>query len=173
MNSTPELSSWAVRRIDWEKISDTTRAALDFVCHSRASHAQTAAGTAFDPKVVREAFASAKREFRTVLKPLRTQINLASGLVIVSIAATIAGAAFAMVNRWAGSALSIAGIGSMFGILTRMWQLAKDQAMLELIPSRYELALQLASSPEQFSTILNEFLRESTSIRSQKEKARR
>lgn len=173
MNYTPKLSSWAVRRIDWQKISDTTRAALDFVGHSRAGHAQTADATAFNPEVVREAFASVKREFRTVLKPLRTQMKLASGLVIISIAATIAGAAFAMVNPWAGSALSIAGMGSMLGILTRMWQLAKDQAMLELIPSRYELALQLATSPEQFSTILNEFLRESTSIRSQKERAAR
>ena len=98
-------------------------------------------------------------------------MKLASGVVIVSLAATIAGAAFAMVNPWMGSAVSVAGIGSMFGILTRMWRLAKDQAMLELIPARYELALQLAASPEQFSAILNEFMRESSLIRSQKERA--
>jgi hypothetical protein len=167
VNHRPELSSWTVRRIDWQKIGDTTRAALDFAGGSRGVRAESPATPPFDPHVIREAFASVKREFRTVLKPLRTQMKLASGLVILSLAATITGAAFAVVHPWMGSAVSVAGIGSMFGFLTRMWQLAKDQAMLELIPTRYELALQLATSPDQFSDILNEFMRESTSIRCQ------
>lgn len=168
MTPTLRLSSLTARRIDWQRIDDTTRAALDHLGKSRSAVAgSVAADPVFDPHLVREAFGSMKREFQSVLRPLQLQMRFVSGLIFVSLAVTISGAALTKVSLWRGSVLSLAGVGAMFGFLTRAWQLAKDQAMLELIPSRYELALQLAASPEQFAAILNEFLRESNSLRQQ------
>ena len=46
----------------------------------------------------------------------------------------------------------------MFGLLERAWRLTKDQAMLELFPARYELALQLSLTRERYSKILNQFM---------------
>ena len=54
--------------------------------------------------------------------------------------------ALAFIHPRIGSALSLAGIASMLGLLHRAWLLSRDQAMLELIPSPYELALKLSTS---------------------------
>jgi hypothetical protein len=48
----------------------------------------------------------------------------------------------------------------LFGFLERAWRLTKDQAILELIPARYELALQLSLTREQYSKVLNQFMQE-------------
>jgi hypothetical protein len=92
-------------------------------------------------------------------------MKIVSFLILLSIATTIAGAAFAFIDPRIGSALSLAGIGSMLGLLHRAWLVSRDQAMLELIPGRYELALKLSASRLQSRTVLNQFLAETSSLR--------
>ena len=117
-----------------------------------------------DQKVLRSAFDAAEQAFHVVLRPLRNLMRLITVLLIVSIAVTIAGAALMTLTRWAG-ALSVGGLISMFGLLTKAWSLARDQAMLELIPARYELALQVCASKKQAAAIVNAFLKETNSVR--------
>ena len=163
MKGTPHLSGFTEQRINWRKIDDTTRALLDEVGGQRSAETSE---PEIDPQLIRDAFASVKLEFERVLGPLRRRMYLVSGIILLSIAVAIAGAALAMVSPWRGSALCIAGIGSLLGFLSRGWQLSKDQAMLELIPSRYELALQLCLSREQYRDILSRFMEETTAVRS-------
>lgn len=119
-----------------------------------------------DPTLIRrEAFGHAEAEFQWVLKPLRAQMKIVSGLVLVSIAVAITGAALASVTPWVRGVMSVGGIETLFGLLFKAWQLSRDQAMLELIRARYGIALQLATSPREVKQILTQFLAETSSIR--------
>jgi hypothetical protein len=114
---------------------------------------------------VRQAFEHIEAEFKRVLQPLGRQMKIVQTIVLVSVAVTIAGACLSFVNPWGGSVLSLGPIGTMLGFLPRTWRLSRDQAMLELIPIRYGLALQLSDSPQQFKRVLTQFLSETSSLR--------
>jgi len=160
------LSRGTSRRIDWTRITDVLRVTADrFGEHrSGASTENQDYLRSEDLIALQSAFSVAEQAFRTVLRPLRNLMRLVTVLLILSIAVTIAGAALAMLTRWA-SILSVAGLISMFGLLTKAWTLARDRAMLELIPARYELALKVCTSKKQAGTIVNDFLKETNSAR--------
>lgn len=67
-------------------------------------------------------FSHVESEFQRVLKPLRAQMKIVSGLVLVSIAVAIAGAALASVTPWVRGVMSLGGISALFGLLFKAWQ---------------------------------------------------
>ena len=104
------------------------------------------------------------RVFQRALDPLRIQVRVVSALVLLSLALAISGAVLAQANLWRGSTLSLTGIGSLLGFLSTALRLSRDQALLELIPAKYELAFELSKSPRQLNRVLAEFLKEMSAL---------
>ena len=65
-----------------------------------------------------------------------------------------------------GSDRSGHGGGAMIPLVGRTWRLARDQAILELLPAKYEALLQLCRSQEQHSEALRRMMDELTATQS-------
>lgn len=156
----PVLSKSASRLLNWKLINDTMRFALDEVGASRGGRLGAANGQQIDRELVEKAFQALKSEFRRVLGPLRKQIIVSSTLILLSLAITIAAAALISIRPMSAGIVSAAGIGAMIPLLGRTWRLARDQAILELLPAKYEAILQLCNSQEQYSEALRRMMDE-------------
>jgi hypothetical protein len=158
----PILSKSASRLLNWKLINDTMRFALDEVGSDRSGHTEPAPNVkeSIDHELVAKAFQALKGEFRRVLGPLRKQIIVSSTFILLSLAATISGAALLSIKPLSGGIVSIAGIGAMFPLLSRTWRLARDQAILELLPAKYEAILQLCRSQDQYNEALSRMMEE-------------
>jgi hypothetical protein len=161
------LSNKASSMVNWARVDDGIRLVLSELDPTR-SLSSAAPGNALpmvDHEVVRRAFDQAKGEFQKVLAPMKRGLQLAFGMVIASLALAISGVALSFLNPWGGGFLSLAGLGTMVGFFRRAWELNRDQAMLELVPARYELALNLSTSSQEYERILREFLKETATMR--------
>lgn len=157
----PILSKSASRLLNWKLINDTMRFALDEVGSDRSVHKESSPNVQnIDHELVEKAFRALKGEFRRVLGPLRKQIIVSSTFILLSLAATISGAALLSIKPLSGGIVSIAGIGAMFPLLSRTWRLARDQAILELLPAKYEAILQLCKSQDQYNDALSRMMEE-------------
>ncbi|TPI31490.1 hypothetical protein FJ414_23310 [Mesorhizobium sp. B3-1-6] len=162
---TGHLSTVTARRINWRLIDDALGTALDQSGPDRGGRETTGRPNSASDETLQRAFAIVSSEFLRVLDPLRTQVKFVSWLILASIAVTIAGGVLAFLQPVGGGILTLAGIGTLFGLLVKAWQLARDQAMLELVPARYELALRYARSNKQESELIKQFMTETSSIR--------
>jgi len=163
----PVLSKSASGLLNWKLINDTMRFALDEVGASRSGHPSPADRQQhIDPEVVERAFKALKSEFRRVLGPLRKQIIVSSTLILLSLAVTIGAAALISIKPMSAGIVSAAGIGAMIPLVGRTWRLARDQAILELLPAKYEALLQLCRSQEQYSEALRRMMDELTAAQS-------
>lgn len=153
------LSATAARQVNWNAIQDSTVGIADQGLEAAPPDGVTVEQT-------RRVFDTARREFKKALEGLRrlTRILLAvAGLLAV---VAIAGAFISTIQRsFAGGAVSTVGVVALLGLFAKIHSLGRDQAMLELLPVRYEMALELASTPEDRRKILDNFLRETTSLR--------
>jgi len=158
MTPTLRLSSSARSRIDWSRINDATLGAR--------ARGDTDAADA-DPKKIHQVFTVAKQEFQVALASLRRLVALMSWLVGLAAAVAVAGLVlFAVFDaRVPGAVTCGVSLTSLVALVVKMWQLGRDQAMLELIPTRYEIALSFATSNTQLSEILTKFLTETESLR--------
>jgi hypothetical protein len=160
-----DLSSTTAHRIDWQVIEDVF--GLTAGQERRAASGATANEplSAEDRDDARRAFAVAQQEFGKTLVWLRTTMRLSLAAIILAVAVGVAGGALIQISPWA-SLISIASIGSLFGLLPKAFGLARDQAMLELIPARYTLALELCATKQDLQKLLTRFLDETSSARS-------
>jgi hypothetical protein len=167
-DDVPVLSKSASRLLNWKLINDTMRFALDEVGVTRSGHpgASTDGHEHIDSEVVEKAFKALKSEFLRVLGPLRKQIIVSSTLILLSLAVTIAAAALISIRPMSAGIVSAAGIGAMIPLVGRTWRLARDQAILELLPAKYEALLQLCRSQEQYSEALRRMMDELTATQS-------
>jgi hypothetical protein len=159
------FSGYTSRRIKWQVIEDTLAVTLDHVGDQRAASKREGLVQTVDPDVIKKAFQQMKLEFQAVLNPLRRLMKVVAALTILSACVSFAGATLALLHPIIGCSMSIAGLGSLLGLVSKAWLLSRDQAMLELIPGRYELAMQVSDSPEQLRKILTAFLSETSSLR--------
>lgn len=174
MKSTPlrthSLSGAASRQLQWEKIADAIRISLNQIGGDRGTASTKGADLelgADQRAVVERAFELARQEFRRVLEHQRRMMQFVTYILLGSIALSIAGATLLRLTPW-GGAVSIASLAALLGLLYKGWQLTRDQAMLELIPARYELAMQIATSKRQAEAILNAFLKETSSLQTRR-----
>jgi hypothetical protein len=163
------LSSSTIRKVDWGALTDQVNLALGEIAATRGRAAPADADSPENAverssEVVAKAFESANARFKEVLGPLRQTMRLVQGLLLLSMASAVVGGAVAMISPWPGIGLSVVALTSMFGLLVQSWLLARDQAMLELIPDRYQLALQLLPAKDH-AKLLNVFLQETSSLR--------
>jgi hypothetical protein len=166
------LSPRTAQRVQWNLASDTARLLLAEVDTERGraatSERPVASSSEFavNEERVRRAFEQAKLEFSRVLGPTRKGMQWSLAIAVIALAVTVAGAALSFLNPWGGGLVSLAGLGVMLGYLRRAWMLNRDQLLLELVPARYELALTLARTKEQYAQILRTFLKETDSLHS-------
>ena len=162
------LSRAAASRINWEPILDEIGLVAGQVRSTKRRPEESDAQSGREVEGRRESLllslAHLKEEFENTLGWLRRIMRVVIALVVGAVALTVAGAALLQVTPYAGL-LSIAGIGSLLGLLTKAWRIARDQAMLELVPARYTLAIELARSDEDIQKIIADFLAETSSLR--------
>ena len=158
--TTLRLSGAARGRVNWKRINDITAGV-------RSRSTPAGVGRQVEPDRVREIFKVAKEEFQAALNSLRNLTRVTTWLILLSVAVALAGLLLILILnlRIYGAVTSGVSLSTLLALMFKMWQLGRDQAMLELIPTRYEIALSLATSPDQFSKILDQFLTETESLR--------
>jgi hypothetical protein len=117
---------------------------------------------------VNRAFELAKGEFNKALYPLQKEINLFTKIVFPALGIAIALCVLAVGLSYYPIALgagSFGGLGALYVCMLRVWKLGKDQALLVLIPSAYELQFSLALTPQQHCFILRAFMQETLAMR--------
>lgn len=158
------LSSSTRAKIDWQRMEAST---AGFVTRSSTSSESAAAATASapDPGPV---FAMARKEFQRVLSSLNLLVRTLTILAGLSVVVCIVGVVVAGVAKQmlSGAALTVTGTGALIGLFNKIHAIGRDQAMLELIPVKYELALQLATAPEAKAKLLDNYLQEVGSLKS-------
>jgi hypothetical protein len=105
-----------------------------------------------------------RNEFNKALSSQRVILRIVIGGVSLAIACAVAGGALLQITPLA-SVISIASIGALIALLIKLYNLARDQAMLELIPARYELAIALCQTRADANKLMGEFLAETSSGR--------
>jgi hypothetical protein len=112
-------------------------------------------------------FATARQEFQRALASLELTTRV---LVIVagfSAAACLGGVVVAAAWKqvFGGAIFTGAGTAALLGLFAKIQAIGRDQAMLVLVPTKYELALQFATTPEDRKIILERFLEEVSSLK--------
>jgi hypothetical protein len=112
----------------------------------------------------RRAFDNAKEEFSKAIAWIRF-MRLAIGGIVAALAAAVVGGALLQISPWA-NVVPIASLGLLVALLLKMSGLARDQLMLELLPLRYSLALELCRTKQDLQRVLIQFLDETAKSRS-------
>jgi len=161
-----KLSNTASKDIDWPAIEDVLGALAN---RQRKAGPTAAAGEPVSPEereAARRAFVIVEEEFSKSMRWIRTTIRLSIAGVIGAVVLAVIGGALLQVSPWA-SAISIASVASLFALLPKAFGLARDRAMLELLPTRYSLALELCTTKSELQKLLSRFLDETSSMRKQ------
>ena len=160
MATALKLSPSASKLINWQVIEDST-----------AGTGQRSGSLIQEPQALDEGitktFAMARQEFSRALQSVRHLTSvflwLAGGSAVVCIGGLILVAAYRQIVS--GVIFTASGTTALMVLFTKIYTLGRDQAMLELIPTKYELALRIAESPRDRKKVLDEFLKETSSLR--------
>jgi hypothetical protein len=163
------FSHATAKRINWTAIKDSS-----IGTSVRGGDATGITRMADSPVAAREVqasdlervFATMRSEFKSALSGLRRLMNIILLLAGLSLAAAIAGTIIAGTLRaiFGGMALSTVGVVALIDLLRRVARLGREQAMLELIPAKYELALSIAETSEDRRKVLNSLMKEMDSL---------
>jgi hypothetical protein len=161
--SLGSLSAATSKRINWAVLESIVGTVVQ---QARRPGAPTGMEplTAEDRESARRAFLAVREEFDKTLIWLRKTIRVAMAGIIGAAAAAVVSAVIVQVTPWA-SLVSMASAGSLFGFIPKAISLARDQVMLELVPSRYSLALELCATRKDLSLLVARFLEETSSLR--------
>lgn len=161
------LSRFASKRINWQLIDDSAVGLAMRGGEEAQRDADAARLSPQAPEEVTRVFETARREFQRTLRTLALIVRVLMLIAGLSAAASIGGLVVATVGRQllGGAIFTGAGTASLLTLFTAIRAIGRDQAMLELLPMRYELALQLATTATDRRKILARFLDETASLR--------
>ena len=159
------LSTAARARVDWQRITDAFGLQSGTMRQSGGSADDNTLITPEERSRLQKAVDLAGQEFDTALGSLRRLSRLVIGGIVVALAIAIVGGALLQLTPYA-SIISVAGIGSLFALLTQAWRISRDQVMLELIPARYSLAVEFCRTRKDVQRLVAAFLDETSSLRS-------
>lgn len=159
MQNLKPLSTATKRRIDWRAIENASAAFAGF----RGEGGESREPPAREPHAS-DFFRVLQTEFDGAIAPLNFWMKLVAPVLLVSLAVAIGGGALLAMTPW-GAIVSIAGMVSLFGILTKVWWLSRDHLFLQLTLVRYELLLKSATSFEEKRDVVRQFLEETSHIR--------
>jgi hypothetical protein len=157
--------------ISWNQLD-----ALTFGFLERAARGAGAQTSPFDdPEKQRQLgalFDLFQQQCNTALTELRRSTRACVWTIIVAMMCAVAGAvvlAFLESQRMLGGVLTAGGLGALATVLARALGLARDEAMLQVLPTKYQLAFQLARDPKQYDEAYRAFLAETNSLRSSRQ----
>ena len=158
------LSGATQKKINWQRIEDS---AIGIVKRGKESEEAGAAGAAPPPIDVAPIFATARQEFQRALASLEFMTRMLVIVVGISVVASLAGVVLAAVWKQVlgGAAFTGAGTAALVALFLKIHAIGRDQAMLALVPTKYELALQFATSAQDRKAILARFLDEVSSLK--------
>jgi len=161
-----ELSRPTAARVNWHAIDIAFGALDDTVKKGTPSRTSDSDDKLSDDdrEAVRRAFEIAKEEFSKTVGGVSRMMRYAIGGMVLALVLSVASGALLQFTPWAGL-ISVASLDVLFGLVHQAIGLARDQAMLELIPSRYVLALALCSTKRELKSLQARFLDETTSLR--------
>jgi len=151
------LSRATIKKIQWQRIEDS---AIGLTARGEVSKPPSQTDVA-------PIFATARQEFQRALASLDLMVKALVVVAGVSVAVCIAGVIVAATagQLWGGVAFTGVGSASLFTVFNRIHAIGKDQALLTLIPTKYELALQFAATPADRRKVLDQFLNEVSSLK--------
>jgi len=158
------LSNGTSRNIDWQTIEDVVGVVSGLQRKAPSDTGLDEHLSAEDREAARRAFVVVREEFAKAIGWIRSTMRWSIIGIVAAVAVAVIGGVLVQVSPWAGL-ISIASIGSLFALLPKAFALARDQAMLELIPGRYALALELCSTRSEVQKLLTRFLDETSSMR--------
>lgn len=166
-----KLSKGTSNRVDWDSITAAIRLGLGELGGEKGSedvvvaNAVSASESALSAqRITQEAFEVFQSKFQEALLNRKKVINIVIAVMLLSFAVMVLGISLSFVNPW-GGAVSLAGLATLCGQISKGWQLMKDVTMLEILPSRYEFLLKMCRTPEQYDEFLAELLRETRTLR--------
>lgn len=159
------LSSHTQKKINWQRIEDS---AIGISMRGGEPDRVNTTGGPSAATDVMPIFATARQEFQRALTSLRFTTHVFVLVAGLSAAACIGGVVVAAAWKQiiGGSIFTGAGTAALLALFAKIQAIGRDQAMLELVPTKYELALQFAVTPEDRRTVLNRFLEEVSSLKS-------
>lgn len=164
-NELRSLSRSASSKVNWQRVTDALGVKSSVM---RGEESSTGGGggiiTAEEREQLRRGIAVVRQEFAVTLGAIRNVMRIVMIAVVVALALSVAGGALIQVTPYA-SLISVASIGSLFALLFKAWQLSRDQAMLELIPARYSMAIEFCHTHEDAQKLIGAFLAETSSLR--------
>jgi hypothetical protein len=114
---------------------------------------------------MRQALALVRTEFGRAMVGLQFMTRVVVASVLLAIATAVVGGVLIQLSPWA-SLIPVASISVLVGLLIKIYQLARDQILLELVPSRYELAMEFCHTQQDAQDLISKFLEETTSFHS-------
>lgn len=151
------LSNMTQKKVQWQRIEDSAVG-----LSARGGDSPLSA-----PADVAPIFATARQEFQRALASLDLMVRALVIVAGVSAAVCLGGVILAAVARqiWGGAVFTGAGTACLLALFTHIRAIGRDQALLTLIPTKYELALQFAVTPEDRRRLLDRFLDEVSSLK--------
>ena len=153
-----ELSKTTKGKINWKRIQDSTVG----LTHRGEDFSDASS------ERVQRVFAMMKSEFDRALVDLKNMIRnyimVTGGMITMAIALLIWTAV--VQNVMAGAVVGGGSITCLTGIFYKIYTLGRDQAMLQTVPARYQLVLELAPDNKTLGQLLVRFLDETSSVRS-------
>jgi hypothetical protein len=161
--NVPPLQPVTVKHVDWDIVEDVF-GALGVLDRADRSSLSLEPLSEERRAAIEKAFEVAIAEFGKTLKWLRATVKFSVLGIIVAVTLAVAGGVLVQVTPWAG-VVSLATIGSLFMLIPKTLALARDQAMLELVPARYSLAIGLCATNKDAQMLVSKFLEETSSLR--------
>ncbi len=166
---TCRLSRLAAGKVNWKRIHDST---IGLRSRRGETSSETEGGREIgnvpdeQRRRLERVFKTARSEFDLALSVLRRVTYWMIGFLFAGFAVGVVGGIVAALGEYyGGGALSVSGLVGVTALGREVWRLGRDQAMLALIPAKYELALELARTQRQYDLVLERFLEETDSLR--------
>jgi hypothetical protein len=154
------LSPSTSHQIDWQAINRATIG----LGTSRSTDGD--GNGSVDPVRIQTAFATLKTEFTKAAAPLRRSMAIIVPLMLLAFGVAVAAGFVLPLIPW-GAVTAGASILATLGLGQRIWRMARDQMMLELIPARYELAFGLSETAEQRRQLIRQFIADTALLQKQ------
>jgi hypothetical protein len=169
---TSALPSFSHRKtsalIDWDRLDALTVGFTDRGTRAASAPEESSIASEEKRRQLATLFEAFQNQCGSALKELRRSTRICVGVIALAAVASVAGSAvlaFIHAQKLLGGALSVGGLGTLVAVLARALALARDEAMLQLLPTRYQLAFALAATPKQYEAAYRAFLAETSSLR--------
>jgi hypothetical protein len=153
---------------DWDRLDALT---VGLKSRGGKSVVEVEAGAVSDEQKqerLRALFEMFQNQCHAALIHLRRSAHICFVVIVVAVVLAIAGSvilAYLHSLKVLGGILSVGGLGALVTVLNRAIGINRDVAMLEVLPTKYQLAFSLATTAKQYDAVFRTFMEETSSLR--------